>query len=59
MSFEEAKVIRDRAEAFLNNAERFIEENVWDLTACNIEQYCQLMLRYKLLIKTGTYPRTR
>ncbi|RLE53676.1 MAG: DNA-binding protein, partial [Candidatus Methanomethylicota archaeon] len=30
----------------------------YDLAAFNIEQYCQLMLKYKLLIKTGTYPRT-
>lgn len=58
MSFEEAEVIRDRAEAFLKNAEGLVEEGIWDLAAFNIEQYCQLMLKYKLLIKTGTYPRT-
>jgi HEPN domain-containing protein len=58
MSFEEVEILKDRAEAFLKNAERLIEENVWDLAAFNIEQYCQLMLKYKLLIKTGTYPRT-
>lgn len=28
------------------------------LAAFNIEQYCQLILKYKLLVKTGTYPRT-
>ena len=58
MSFEEAEILRKRAEDFLRNAERLVEEQVWDLAAFNIEQYCQLLLKYKLLVKTGTYPRT-
>ena len=58
MSFEEAEVLRERAESFLANAERLIEEGVYDLAAFSIEQYCQLILKYKLLLKTGTYPRT-
>lgn len=58
MSFDEAEILRERAEAFLKNAERLFEEGVYDLAAFNIEQYCQLMLKYKLLVKTGTYPRT-
>ncbi len=56
MSFEEAEIFKERAEAFLRNAERLVGEGVLDLAAFNIEQYCQLMLKYKLLIKTGTYP---
>ena len=59
MSLEEAEILRERAEAFLKNAERLVMEGVYDLAAFNIEQYCQLMLKYKLLIKTGTYPRTQ
>lgn len=43
---------------FLENAKRLIEEGFYDLAAFNIEQYCQLILKYKLLIKTGAYPRT-
>lgn len=58
MSFEEAEILRERAEDFLRNAERLLEEGVYDLAAFNIEQYCQLILKYKLLVKTGTYPRT-
>ena len=58
MSFEEAEVIRRRAEAFLRNAERLMDENEWDLAVFNLEQYCQLILKYKLLIRTGSYPRT-
>jgi HEPN domain-containing protein len=58
VSFEEAEVIRERAEAFLRNAKNLLREGEYDLAAFNIEQYCQLMLKYKLLIRTGTYPRT-
>ena len=54
MSFEEAEVLRERAESFLANAERLVEEGVYDLAAFSIEQYCQLILKYKLLLKTGT-----
>ena len=58
MSFEEAEVIRRRAEAFLKNAEYLIKIGEWDIAVFNLEQYCQLILKYKLLIKTGAYPRT-
>jgi len=58
VSFEEAELLRLRAEAFLRNAERLYAEGEYDLAAFNVEQYCQLMLKYKLLLKTGTYPRT-
>lgn len=58
MSFEEAKVLEERARAFLRNAERLLAEGEYDLAAFSLEQYCQLMLKYKLLVKTGTYPRT-
>ena len=58
MSFEEAELLRFRAEAFLRNAERLYAEGEYDLAAFSIEQYCRLMLKYKLLFKTGSYPRT-
>ena len=58
MSFEEAEILRERAEAFLRNAERLFREGEYDLAAFSIEQYCQLILKYKLLVKTGAYPRT-
>ena len=59
MSFEEAELLRLRAEAFLRNAERLYAEGEYDLAAFSIEQYCQLVLKYKFLLKTGAYPRTR
>lgn len=58
MSFEEVEIIRKRAEAFLNNAERLMVEGQWDLAVFNLEQYCQLYLKYKLLYLKGSYPRT-
>ncbi len=58
MSYEEAELMRKRAEAFLRNAGRLIEEKEWDLVAFNLEQYCQLILKYKLLVEKGSYPRT-
>lgn len=58
MSFKEAELLRKRAEAFLKNALYLINENEADLAMFNFEQYCQLILKYKLLIIKGTYPRT-
>lgn len=58
MSLEEAELMRKRAEAFLRNAKRLIDEGEYDLAMFNIEQYCQLMLKYKLLVERGSYPRT-
>jgi len=58
VSFEEAEVLRERAEAFLANARRLLGEGQYDLAAFSLEQHCQLMLKYKLLIRAGTYPRT-
>ena len=58
MSFEEAEILRKRANSFLRNAERLMEEGEWNLAAFNLEQYCQLTLKHKLLIRRGSYPRT-
>ena len=57
MALEEAEILRKRAYAFLRNAERLFEEGEYDLAAFSIEQFCQLLVKYKLLIKTGSYPR--
>lgn len=58
MSSEEAEILRVRAEEFLLNAERLCSEGFYDLCVFNLEQYCQLMLKYKLFVKVGAYPRT-
>lgn len=59
MSFEEAEVLKRRAEAFLRNAINLLEEGEANLAAFSLEQYCQLILKYKLLVKKGSYGRTR
>jgi HEPN domain-containing protein len=58
VSFEEAELLRSRAESFLRNAQRLVEEGEADLAVFSLEQYCQLILKYKLLVYTGSYPRT-
>lgn len=58
MSFEEAELLKKRAEAFLRTALRLIDEGEYDIAVFNLEQYCQLILKYKLLVKKGAYPRT-
>ncbi len=35
-----------------------MDENEWDLAMFNLEQYCHLILKYKLLVNRGSYPRT-
>jgi HEPN domain-containing protein len=42
--------------AFLHNAEDLFKSG--NLAAFGIEQYCQLMVKYKLLARIGAYPRT-
>ncbi len=58
MSFEEAELLRKRAHSFLRNVERLVDEGEYDLAVFSLEQYCQLILKYKLLVAKGSYPRT-
>lgn len=58
MSLEEAEVLKERSLVFLKNAEDLVNEEHYDIAAFNLEQYCQLMVKYKLLLKIGAYPRT-
>lgn len=51
--------MRRRAEGFLRNALRLIDEGEADLAVFNLEQYCQLILKYRLLLAKGSYTRTR
>jgi len=56
LSFEEAELLRKRAYSFLRNAERLINEGEYDLAVFSLEQYCQLILKYKLLVAKGVIP---
>lgn len=59
MSLNEVELLRKRAEDFLKAAEKLYLGRKYDLAAFCIEQYYQLLLKFKLLLRTGTYPRTR
>ncbi|MGC8937273.1 MAG: HEPN domain-containing protein [Candidatus Methanomethylicaceae archaeon] len=58
MSYELVEILRKRAESFLKNSKTLIDEGEWDLAVFNLEQYCQLILKYKLLMEKGAYSRT-
>jgi len=59
LSFEEAELLRRRAHSFPRLAERPVEEGEYDLAMFSLEQYCQLILEYRILVVEGSYPRTR
>jgi len=50
ISIEEAGSLKKCTEAFLRNVKKFVEEDEYDLAIFNLEQYCQLMLKYIILI---------
>ena len=54
----EAEFLLRRAKGFLDTAKHLMEKGVYDLAAFNLEQALQLMLKYKLLLEVGDYPRT-
>ncbi|MET1160061.1 MAG: HEPN domain-containing protein [Thermoprotei archaeon] len=54
----EAIFLLKRARAFLENAEYLYNRGLYDLAAFNLEQAVQLLLKYKLLVVAGSYPRT-
>lgn len=58
MSLEEAEFLRERAYSFLGEAKRLFAEGKHDICSFMLEQSCQLLLKYHLLVKVGTYPRT-
>ena len=58
MSFSEAEILRKRANDFLEEAWHLIDVKKYNLAIFNLDQYCELILKYKMLIKLGYYPRT-
>ena len=54
----EAEFLLRRAKAFLENSEHLYNKGSYDLAAFNLEQAVQLLLKYKLLLIVGDYPRT-
>ncbi len=54
----EAEFLLRRARAFLENAEYLYSRGLFDIAAFSLEQAVQLLLKYKLLVVAGDYPRT-
>lgn len=52
------EILRKRAHMFLESSKDLLERGFYDLVVFNLEQYCRLILRYRLLIEIGKYPRT-
>jgi HEPN domain-containing protein len=55
---EEIEFLKERAFRFLENAKQLFLNKVFDLAAFNIEQFCQLYMKYKLFLKIGDFPKT-
>lgn len=50
--------LRERALKFLENGKYLFSKGIYDLSAFNIEQFCQLILKYKISELVGDYPKT-
>jgi len=55
---KEAEILKERALQFLKNAKDLIKRKFFDLAAFNLEQFCQLYLKYKLILLFGDFPKT-
>jgi HEPN domain-containing protein len=58
MRKEEVKILKERADAFLDTAAYNYRNGSYDLTAFNLEQAVQLYIKTKLLERIGEFPRT-
>lgn len=54
----DAEYLRERAEKFLKNGEELLEKGEYDLSAFNLEQACQLILKYYIFKRIGDFPKT-
>jgi len=55
---KEAEFLKERAINFLKNGKYLLEKGILDIAAFNIEQFCQLYLKYKLLLRIGDFSKT-
>ena len=54
----QADYLKERAEKFLENAKELFNKEEYDLSAFNLEQACQLFLKYYIFLKIGDFPKT-
>lgn len=52
-----AEFLKKRAEEFLSGANHHLSRENWELAAFNLEQSCQLFLKYSLFKELGDYPK--
>lgn len=50
--------LKKRAGSFLDNAKHLIKKEEYSLAAFNLEQSCQLYLKYYLFLKLKDFPKT-
>ncbi|RLI97064.1 MAG: DNA-binding protein [Candidatus Aenigmatarchaeota archaeon] len=55
---KEIELLKRRALNFLRIAKELFKKEIFDISAFNLKQFCQLYLKYKLLIKIGEFPKT-
>jgi HEPN domain-containing protein len=55
---EEVEFLRKRSKEFYENAKNIFKEGKYNLAAFNLEQACQLFLKYLIALKTGDWPKT-
>lgn len=53
-----AEFLKKRAEDFLKTADYHMKECLYSLAAFDLEQVCQLYLKYYLFLKLADFPRT-
>lgn len=58
MNMEGVEILKERAIQFWKNAKSLIRSGFFDLAAFNLEQFCQLYLKYKLTLLLGDFPKT-
>ncbi len=50
--------LKEKSKKFYQNAQYLFEKGDYDLAAFNIEQSCQLLMKYLIAKKTGEWPKT-
>ena len=58
MSIEDVEILKERSLKFLRNAEKLLNDDIYDLAAFNLQQFVELYLKYKLFLIAGEYPKT-
>ncbi len=54
----QAEFLKKRADEFLENARENIKKERYNLAAFNLEQTCQLYLKYYLFLRLADFPKT-